>query len=88
LFAPLALADDERQNRGGHFLDVIGRLKPGVSLEQAQADMDVIASNLGTTIPGRQTRMDRGRSANAGDNRWRRATGFDSVGFGRSLSCC
>ena len=46
LFVPLSLNDSERQNRGGHFLDAIGRLKPGVSLEQARADMDIIARNL------------------------------------------
>jgi putative ABC transport system permease protein len=51
LFLPLALPDDQRQNRGGHFLGAIGRLKPGVSLEQAQADMDVIASNLERQYP-------------------------------------
>ena len=32
-------------------LNVIGRLKPGVSLEQAQSDMDVVARNLGIAYP-------------------------------------
>lgn len=32
--------------RGAHFLDVIGRLKPGVSPSQAEADLTVIARNL------------------------------------------
>ena len=30
---------------------VVGRLKPGVTLPQAQADMDVVARNLGTAFP-------------------------------------
>jgi len=30
---------------------VIGRLKPGVSPQQAQSDMDVVAKNLGTAYP-------------------------------------
>jgi putative ABC transport system permease protein len=32
--------------RGGHFLKVIGRLKPGVTSPQAQADLDAIAHQL------------------------------------------
>jgi putative ABC transport system permease protein len=51
LFVPLSLPDDERQNRGGHFLDAIGRLRPGVSLDQARADMNIIASNLERQYP-------------------------------------
>jgi putative ABC transport system permease protein len=39
-WAPLepALDDSSRQARGANFLDVIGRLKPGVTLQSAQAD--------------------------------------------------
>jgi len=39
------------QLRGGHFLKVIGRLKPGISLAQAQADLDVIAQQLAEKYP-------------------------------------
>src|SRR4030095_3637662 len=46
LFVPLSLSDGERRNEGGHYVGAIGRLKQGVSLEQARADMDVIAMNL------------------------------------------
>jgi putative ABC transport system permease protein len=51
LFVPLSLTGGERMNRGGHFLGAIGRLKPGVSLEQARADMDLIARNLEQQYP-------------------------------------
>ena len=34
------------RERGAHFLDVVGRLKPGVSPSQAEADLTVIARNL------------------------------------------
>jgi putative ABC transport system permease protein len=51
LFVPLSLSGGERENRGGHFLGVIGRLKPGVSLEQARAEMDGIAKNLEQQYP-------------------------------------
>ena len=37
--------------RGGHFLNVIARLKPGVTLEQAQADLDAIAFQLAEQYP-------------------------------------
>src|SRR5437016_1601671 len=38
-------------NRDGHYLDVLARLKPGVMREQAQADMDRIASALAAQYP-------------------------------------
>jgi putative ABC transport system permease protein len=51
LFVPLSLSSGERENRGGHFLGVIGRLKRGVSLEQARAEMGRIAQNLEQQYP-------------------------------------
>jgi putative ABC transport system permease protein len=51
LFVPLSLSDGERRNEGGHYVGAIGRLKQGVSLEQARADMDVIAMNLERQYP-------------------------------------
>jgi len=43
---PLALSDQQRQDRGNNWLNSIGRLKPGVSLRQAQAEMSLLASQL------------------------------------------
>jgi predicted permease len=37
--------------RGGHWLRVVGRLKPGTSVAQAQAEMDAIAERLGREHP-------------------------------------
>jgi putative ABC transport system permease protein len=39
--------EDVRLIRGAHWLPMIARLKPGVTLAQAQADMDSIARRLG-----------------------------------------
>jgi predicted permease len=41
--------------RGGHWLPVLGRLKPGVSLAQAQAEMDAISARLAQEFPVENT---------------------------------
>jgi putative ABC transport system permease protein len=47
LWTPMAFAPGDRYNtRGNHFLNVIGRLKPNVTITQAQSDMDVITRRL------------------------------------------
>ncbi len=49
LFAPLA--PDPARGRGDHRLTVIGRLKPGVALERALADLNTIAQQLAQQFP-------------------------------------
>ncbi|HEX8145946.1 MAG TPA: ABC transporter permease [Pyrinomonadaceae bacterium] len=49
-YRPVAEAHDETE-RGSRHLRAIGRLKPGVTLEQAQAEMNVIASRLESAHP-------------------------------------
>ena len=39
------------EQRGAHYLNVVARLKPGVTMEQAKAEMDVIAQNLQKQYP-------------------------------------
>ncbi|HKY06476.1 MAG TPA: ABC transporter permease, partial [Blastocatellia bacterium] len=47
LWIPMSFAPDHYLNtRGNHYLNVVARLKPGVTLEQAQADMTSIAARL------------------------------------------
>ncbi len=41
---PIAFTDRQRQDRGGNYLKAIARLKPDVSLAQAQAAMDLLAA--------------------------------------------
>ena len=44
IFLPLPLAADAEQRRGDENYNILVRLKPGVSVQQAQADIDIIAS--------------------------------------------
>ena len=52
LWTPLAFtAEDLTTQRGAHYLDVIARLRPGVTLEQAQAAMKAVAARLASQYP-------------------------------------
>src|SRR5678815_2264538 len=44
---PLAFKPEQRKNRGNNFLSAFARLKPGVSIEQAQQSMVTLAANIG-----------------------------------------
>ena len=55
LWVPMAFAEDERQRYGSHYLRAIGRLKAGVSLEQARADLDTISLRLEAEYPDADT---------------------------------
>ena len=46
VFLPLPLGPDAAQRRGDENYNIVVRLKPGVSIVQAQADVDVIASQI------------------------------------------
>jgi predicted permease len=46
VFLPLPLAADAVSNRRDENYNIVVRLKPGVSVQQAQADIDVIASRI------------------------------------------
>jgi len=52
LWVPLRFTAEELETqRGAHYVDVIGRLKPGVTLEQARANMRTIAARLAEAYP-------------------------------------
>lgn len=51
LWVPLALDAEEMQNRGGHYLVVIARLKSGVTVVQAQTEMNALMARLAKDYP-------------------------------------
>jgi putative ABC transport system permease protein len=51
LWKPLAPSEQQRTARGNFWLPIIGRLKPGVPVEQAQTEMSGIAARLEQTYP-------------------------------------
>ena len=51
VWVPLALTNEQRAARGNHNLDGVARLKRGVDLAQAQAEMDAISARLAREFP-------------------------------------
>ena len=58
VWVPIAFPNEEAAQRGNHFLQVIARMKPGVALKQAQAEMGTIAARLAQQYPDYNTRTD------------------------------
>ena len=57
VWVPIAFTNEETTERGNHFLDVIARIKPGITLKQAQAEMETIAARLAKEYPRYNTRI-------------------------------
>ena len=51
LFVPSKLTPTDRELRASYFMYVVARLKPGVTMAQAQSDMTGIARQLGREFP-------------------------------------
>jgi putative ABC transport system permease protein len=56
VWVPLIPTEDQVSTRGNHFMLALGRLKPGVTLGQAQQEMKVIASRLAQQYPENQAK--------------------------------
>jgi putative ABC transport system permease protein len=56
VWTPMAFKPEEIANaaRGGHYINVWGRLKPGVTFTHAKAEMEVIAAQLAVQYPDAQ----------------------------------
>src|SRR6266480_238119 len=57
LWVPINFTNEEITERGNHFLDVIARIKPGITLKQAQAEMETIAARLAKEYPRYNTQI-------------------------------
>ncbi|MHB1168173.1 MAG: ABC transporter permease [Longimicrobiales bacterium] len=55
LWLPAGLDRANRENRGSHFLDVVARLRPGVTLTQAEADLQRMVAEWETLNPSGHT---------------------------------
>ena len=51
LWTPMAFTAQEAQNHGGHYVAAIGQLKPGVTVDQASAEMTTIAGRVAAQYP-------------------------------------
>ena len=75
-WTPISMADDLRRNpgilaeRGSHWMGVIGRLKPGVSMAQASAEFSAIAQRLNQAYPDNRSNTTRGSVMSEIDGRW------------------
>ena len=58
IYMPLQLDQPWMTGRGDHWLQAVARVKGGVSIQQAQADLGHVLSNIGTAYPG----TDKGRT--------------------------
>src|SRR4030095_6857481 len=50
-WVPIHFSSEQAAQRGSHFLNVVGRLGPGITMEEARADMQRIARNLALQYP-------------------------------------
>jgi putative ABC transport system permease protein len=75
-WTPISMAEDLRRNpdilkeRGAHWMNVIGRLKPGVSISQASAEMNAIAARLNQAYPDYRASTTQAQVMTEVDGRW------------------
>jgi putative ABC transport system permease protein len=78
-------------NRGTHYLQVAGRLRGGVSLEQAQAELTTIASRLEASYPDANANSTMGMASlvdeTVGDVRTALLLVLSAVGFVLLIAC-
>src|SRR5215213_11159966 len=75
-WVPITMAEDLRRSpdlltsRGSHWMNVIGRLKPGVSIEQSSAEVSAIASRLNQAYPENRANTTQAQVLLEVDGRW------------------
>jgi putative ABC transport system permease protein len=58
MWVPMKFTQRALANRGSHFLQVIARLKPGVTLEQANNNIKTITAQIARDNPNQASRLD------------------------------
>jgi macrolide transport system ATP-binding/permease protein len=86
-WTPISMAEDLRRNpgilaeRGSHWMNIIGRLKPGISMGQASAEIDTISTRLNQAYPDNRAASTQARVLSEIDGRWEELGGvFKSAG--------
>src|SRR5262249_16386567 len=51
IFVPMAFTKELLNNRGRHYLTVVGRMRPGVTVAESEADTQAIMRRLGQEVP-------------------------------------
>jgi putative ABC transport system permease protein len=94
LWTPLALDRAKPNDRGNHYLEVVARLKPGVTLPQASAELQAFVDRMTTRFPDNyRTSSGFGmflrplQTEIAGDVRPGLLVVFGSVGFVLLIAC-
>jgi predicted permease len=91
-WAPIAMAEELRREpqllseRGSHWMTVVGRLKPGVSLAQASAEMSAIAQRLNQAYPDDRANTTRALVRTEIDGRWDEAAPIMKSGAAIALA--
>ena len=57
LWVPSALTQEELANRDSHYLTVVARMKPGVTIEQANADIKAVTDRIAQAYPDKAGNM-------------------------------
>lgn len=92
LWTPLAVRPDSATNRGGRFLRVLARLRPGVTQQRAASEMNAIAEQLAREYPATNKEVDAAnlisvREAISGDIRLPLLLLMCAVGFVLLIAC-
>jgi predicted permease len=91
LWAPTAFTPEILANRGGHYLTVVARMKPGVTLQEANADVKTIMRRIARDYPNQAGRLDAFalplRDQLAGDSRRPLMVLLVAVGFVLLIAC-
>jgi putative ABC transport system permease protein len=93
LWVPMAFSPQELANRGSHYLTVVARMKPGVTLQEARADVAAITQRINRDNPVSWSGFEIGsvvismREQLAGDARQALLVLLVAVGFVLLIAC-